>query len=489
MLKLRGAARSSGIALLLSALLGTLLIVPVTGLAAVAPASAMESDFAPTATADPALTAEAAPAPAAEPDSLASPEPTATPAPESESVPAPEPDEAPAPSSDVAPAAVGDATLNVTLAQKTGTPAFDADDAPGNDSSADNEIVRTNDTVTYTVSIRYEGEDQTNPAISFTLPQGEELVQLPPFCLAGSSVTPPSLAKPAIPVTGTSYQSLPTQTVVCVVDNQTQGTALDYDFISKVRPEVPNGTALTPVTVSATSDQVTTPAVSNTVEHTVSAAADFDVSKRGTAVAENTGPYGQDTALAECAFDTSRLCRAVYYALTVDAPSGGKGITPLASSITLTDDLTPASFFGATAWAQAVATAGSEAAAVEAYAPRLSACGDVSNLYTSLPYSRGNPPDKYTVADSGAIDCQQPGGTGTPVNITITDADTTGYHVPTTIFGTGAAIDADTGYVIAYQIRLQIPVDAIRDLGVVGADGITKTLPTLRRRAQMGAAW
>lgn len=375
-------------------------------------------------------------------------------------------------------AAPGDGTLNVTLAQQTGTPAFDADDAPGNDSSADNDIVRTNDTVTYTASIRYEGEDQTNPAIQFTLPQGEELVQLPPFCLAGSSVTPPSLAKPAIPVTGTSYQSLPTQTVVCVVDNQTQGTALDYDFVSKVRPEVPNGTALTPVTASATSDQVTTPAVANAVEHTVSAAADFDVSKRGTAVAENTGPYGQDTALAECAFDTSRLCRAVYYALTVDAPSGGKGITPLASPITLTDDLTPASFFGATAWAQAVATAGSEAAAVEAYAPRLSACGDVSNLYTSLPYSRGNPPDKYTVTDSGAIDCQQPGGTGTPVNITITDADTTGYHVPTTIFGTGAAIDADTGYVIAYQIRLQIPVDAIRDLGVVGADGITKTLPT-----------
>lgn len=376
-------------------------------------------------------------------------------------------------------AAPGDGTLSVTLAQKTGTPAFDADDAPGNDSSADNDIVRTNDTVTYTVGIRYEGEDQTNPAITFTLPQGEELVQLPPFCLAGSSVTPATIGAPVIPVTSTSYQSLPTQTVVCVVADQTQGTSLDYDFVSKVRPEVPNGTALTPVTASASSDQVTTPAVSNEVSHMVSAEADFDVSKRGTAVAENTGPYGQDSGLQECQFDATRYCRTVYYPLTIDTASGGKGITPLASPITLTDDLTPASFFGPIAWAQAVAVAGSEAAAIEAYAPRLSACRDVTrSMFAGLPWSRSNPTDQDSVTDSGAIACQQPGGTGTPVNITITDADTTAYHVPTRIPGTLAAIDADTAYVISYEIKMQIPIDAIRDLGVVGTDGVTKTLAT-----------
>lgn len=380
---------------------------------------------------------------------------------------------------ELAPAAVGDGTLSLTLAQKTGTPAFDADDAPGNDSSADNDVVRTNDTVTYTVSIRYEGEDQSNPAITFTLPQGEELVQLPPFCLAGSSVVPPSIGTPVIPVTGTSYLSLPTQTVTCVVDDQAQGTALDYDFISKIRPEVPNGIALDPVTASATSDQVTTPALSGPVEHTVSAAADFDVSKRGTAVAENTGPYSQDAALVACAWDANALCRNVYYPLTVDAASGGKGITPLASPITMTDDLTPASFFGPVVWAQAVLLAGSESAAIAKYAPRLSACRDVSySMWGGLPWSRSDPVNRDSVSDSGAIDCQQPGGTGTPVNITITDADTTGYHVPNRIPATLAAIPADTGYVISYEIAMQIPYDAIKDLGAVGADGVTKTLPT-----------
>jgi len=333
-------------------------------------------------------------------------------------------------------AAPGDGTLNVLLSQTTGTPDFNADDAPGHDSSADNDIVRTNDTVTYTVSIRYEGEDQTNPAISFTLPQGEELVQLPPFCLPGSSVTPGSIGAPVIPVTSTSYQSLPAQSVTCVVDDQTQGTSLDYDFIAKVRPEVPNGTVLGPITASAVSDQVTTPAVSGAVQHTVSAAAAFDVSKRGTAVAENTGPYAQESSLVPCQFDNSAWCRNVTYALTVDAPSGGKGITPLASPVTLSDDLTPASFYGADVWADAVALAGSESAATERYAPRFMECRDVGYpMWSSLPLSRANPADRYSVSDSGVIDCQQPAGAGTPVTITITDADTTGYHVPDTIYG------------------------------------------------------
>lgn len=377
-------------------------------------------------------------------------------------------------------AAPGDGTLNVTLAQKTGTPAFDADDAPGNDSSADNDIVRTNDTVTYTASIRYEGEDQTNPAITFTLPQGEELVQLPPFCLTGSSVTPASLGAPVIPVTTTSYQSLATQTVVCVVDNQTQGTALDYEFISKVRPEVPNGTVLTPVTASATSDQVTTPAVSNEVVHTVSAEADFDVSKRGEATTPNAGPYGQTPGFVACAFDTSRLCREIFYPLTINTPPGGKGLTPLASPIQLTENITPASFYGPTVWAQAVAAAGSEAAAIEAYAPRMTACRDISPaLWYSLPWSRlGGDDDVREVADSGAISCQQPGGVGTPVGITITDADTTGYHVPAQAAGTHLALPADVGYVVAYELAMQIPIDAVTDLGTVGEDGITKTLKT-----------
>ncbi len=72
------------------------------------------------------------------------------------------------------------------------------------DSSVDNDIVRTNDTVTYNLGIRYEGDEQTKPTTRFTLPRGQSLVSLPPYCLAGSSVTPASLPEPEVPLTARS---------------------------------------------------------------------------------------------------------------------------------------------------------------------------------------------------------------------------------------------------------------------------------------------
>ncbi|WP_336562989.1 hypothetical protein [Nocardioides sp. CCNWLW216] len=275
-------------------------------------------------------------------------------------------------------AAPGDETLTLTLSQQTGTGPFDADDAPGHDSGAGNDVVRTNDTVTYTVGIRYEGGDATAPTMTFALPQGQELVSLPPFCGGASSVTPASIGAPTLPVTSTSHQSLPTQTVTCVVDNQSEGTALDYKFVAKVRPEMPQGASMGPFSVSATSNQVSTPAVSPSVTQVVSAAADFDVSKRGTSTNENTGPYYQEPAAVACSFDATRSCRRVHYPLTVNSTPGGKGITPLASPITMTDDISPAVFYGPTVWAAAVTAEPAESR------PGPGAPGRVSSLHGGL---------------------------------------------------------------------------------------------------------
>lgn len=375
-------------------------------------------------------------------------------------------------------AAPGDEVLTMTLEQETGTGPFDGDDAPGHDAGTGNDVVRTNDTIAYTVGIRYEGGDATAPTIRFTLPQGQELVSLPPFCGGSSSVVPASLGAPVIPVTATSYQALPTQTVTCVVDNQGEGTALDYKFVAKVRPEMPQGSAMGPVAFSATSNEVTTPSVSPSVSQVVSAAADFDVSKRGTSINENTGPYYQEPGLVNCGFDATRLCRRIHYPLTVNSTPGGKGITPLASPITMTDDLSPAVFYGAATWADAVALAGSEAAAIDRYAPRLRNCGNITHLWGSLPWSAGGSATMPgAVTDSGTITCTQSGGTGTPVDISITGADTTGYHVPTRT-GNNTALPADTGYVIAFTVLLDVPLDAVLDIGEAGVDGNTWTLAT-----------
>ncbi len=361
------------------------------------------------------------------------------------------------------PAFAAGETLNVTLAQTTGTGPFDADDAAGHDSSASNDIVRTNDTVAYTVGIRYEGGDQSNPTITLPLPQGEKLVSLPPFCLAGSSVTPGTLPDPAVPLTATSWMTLPAQTVVCVVAPQAQGTALDYTFLADVRPEVPNGTQLSQVAAQAVSDQVTTPAVSDPVQHSVSSAPTFDLSKRLDATTDTTGPLFSQ--YVTCTFDQTKTCLWTEYPLTVSAPAGAKGISPLATPITFTDDLSPDVFYpaGTTSDPDWIA-AGAGAAAK--YGARIVLCDQGPyNLHGFLPNSSGgSDANVRAVRNSGTITCTQPGGPGTPVLFTITNADTSGVTYPSQNQD-GGALSANSALVISTTVLIETPLEAITDLG------------------------
>ncbi len=102
------------------------------------------------------------------------------------------------------PAAAAGEVLTVLLDQRDGTPGFDADDNPGNDSGPANGVVRTNDNLEYTVEVRVEGGVASNVTVAIPLPQGVEADVLPPFCGAGSSITPPTLPAPAVPATATS---------------------------------------------------------------------------------------------------------------------------------------------------------------------------------------------------------------------------------------------------------------------------------------------
>lgn len=367
-------------------------------------------------------------------------------------------------------------TLQITLTQATGTVPFDADDAAGHDSSATNDIVRTNDTVAYTVGVRYEGGDQTNPVITFTLPKGEELISLPAYCLQpGSSETPADIPDPTIPVTATSWTTLPAQTIVCKVAPQAAGTALDYTFLSTVRPEVPNGTALDPVTVQVTSDQVTTPVVSAPVDHSVSAAPQFDLSKRLNGSSDTSGPLFSQ--YIPCSFDNAQTCRWTEYPLTISAPAGGKGVAPLATPITFTDDLSADVFYpaGTTSDPDWIAAG---AGAADKYGARMVGCGGTGplNLHGFIPnQSGGSVTNVRAVRNSGTITCAQPGGPGTPVQFTITGADTTAVTYPTQNTD-GGALPADLALVVSTTIIVEIPLTAITDLGT--ASGNTFALAT-----------
>jgi len=357
------------------------------------------------------------------------------------------------------------ATLQLTLTQTTGTTPFDAAAGAGNDTSASDEIVRTNDTVAYKVGIRYEGDaSQTNPTITFTLPEGEELVSLPPFCLSGSSVTPASLGAPVLPLSSTSYLDLGQQTVVCRVAGENPGTALDYTFAAKVRSEVPNGVALGPITAAAASDQVTTPVVSNEVAHIVSAAAKYDLSKRNASTTDNSGPLYQATQA--CAFDNARSCMLVSFPLTITAPNNAKGVSPLVSTvadpITFTDDISPNAFYGAGTTSTAAWLAAADP--LTKYAPRLVSCNVLATSGNALPAKSGG--GTTAVSNSGTVTCAQPGGLGTPVEVSIVGADMSAYSVPTRTADNSAALPADLAYLVSTSFMVEIPTDAILDLGV-----------------------
>ena len=370
----------------------------------------------------------------------------------------------------IAPMGAGDGAITLTIGQQTGTEPFQDNDDPGNDSGADNDVVRTNDTVTYNLGIRYEGEDHTSPAIRFTVPRGQELVSLPPYCLPGSSVTPETLPDPVVPLTADSWQDLPTQEVTCLLKDETMGTSLNYAFVTQVRSEVPNGTRMDEVVFAVSSDQFAEPATTEPVSQTVSAAPRYDISKRMSAGQPNQGPLFQGSRA--CTRDSAKVCRTLAYPVTITVPAGGKGSTPLASPIVFEDNLDPESFYGADVWAEMVGEAGSESAAVSAYAPSFQSCTPItlgSGFRGSLPYSNLSYGDETnSVRDTGTLDCPAtgPGENGV---ITITDTDTSAVTVPSTS-GTGAALAGDLGYVVSFELSVQVPQDAVMKFGD-GDDG------------------
>jgi len=85
--------------------------------------------------------------------------------------------------------------LDIVLTQKvTGTAPFDSTSGPGNDTSATDTVIRTNDTLTYewqfSVNTITDGA-ANNVRISQTLPADMKWNQLPPQCLT-TGVTPVS---------------------------------------------------------------------------------------------------------------------------------------------------------------------------------------------------------------------------------------------------------------------------------------------------------
>lgn len=370
-------------------------------------------------------------------------------------------------------AAAGDVTVAVT--QDDGTAPWSTTSGAGYDTGPDNLTVRTNDFITYKPEIRVIPA-QTNVTFVMELPRGTELASMPAFCGAGSTISPATMPAPVVPVTATSWESLPIQTLTCAVGTRSANSTFTYPVSVRVRPEVPNGTQLTLGSLTAYSAEDTNPAPAPTpAAITVSARAQYDISKNGTASAPNSGYIY--TVAQNCG---GRACRSVSVPILISAPTGGKGISPLSSPITFTDDLSPPSLYPA-GYSSDPDWIAAGTNALTKYGAQFMGC-QLSNISNS-PASKINGTTNTTtnsVRDSGTWSCSQPGGPGTPVTVSIANADTTAYTYPTmAIRPDNYPLPTDKAYVISGYINYMIPVDAIIDLGVVGANSYGATYSLL----------
>ena len=233
--------------------------------------------------------------------------------------------------------------MTAGLAQRTGTPGWDAttDPALGMDANDTNDVIRVNDYITYNVEI-VATAIETNTTFTIVLPAGYELTAVPAYCLTGgtpaSSLSAPS-PPPGPNLTATSYQALVPQTLVCNVGDRTGGTVFSYPVTAKVRSELPPGSTHH-ATVAIQSDQTPLTAPVDGPSSTVASAPRWSMSTTGVELAPSSGfasPYQ-----ANCPFNTAISCINMRYQWTIFAENGGKGAMPLRDGgLRFTLDLSP----------------------------------------------------------------------------------------------------------------------------------------------------
>lgn len=357
----------------------------------------------------------------------------------------------------VAQAAPGD-SFQVGLAQKTGTEPFNAGvDGGGYDSGAGNNVVRTNDLITYEVSIASQQGTVTAPTIKMTFPQGQE-AQIPEYCKAGSTLTPQSLPAPTLPVTSTSYRSLGTQTLECVLDDIPLGNGRSFPVVTRVRPEMPDGTNMGDVTATVTTTNADmTPQTSTPVSQVVSAGAKWDLSINGAEATENTAFVKQET-VQKCSVPAlaGQWCFVGGYPVTLSIPDGGKGGTPVATGeFTFQLNVDPGTIWGTSSLDRALWGGYLHSVENNPYASPGSYMNAPGTNPAGTPHTADN-----SVRNSGTSTITQPGGPGTPILVHVTGADTTAYTVPTDAFEPDKyKVRTDRGYVWTKRIFVEIPVN------------------------------
>lgn len=363
----------------------------------------------------------------------------------------------------ISPLAAPDLSIAISIISD-GTAAWDAatfDPATGqnagDDAGANNGVVRVNDTVRYQLQYSSAGTVAENATFTLRFPKGMVLeAGMPPYCdPATSSLTPSTIASP-VPMTATSIDALPEQTLVCNVGTLEAGTAFEQLDV-KVLNATHNNTVLPVLEASLTADGVDQPVHAPTLPEVVATARlKWDISKQGMV----PSPANANHAFTTCLFDPTRYCYSAAYSLLISAPTDGKGAMPAIGDVTFVDDVSAGAFY-TNLDAAAIAAIDADP---DKYGARVSAGG----VIVAQPNSRIVQPSQTaadSVRNSGTLTIDQP-VPGQPATVTLSGTDWSLQTIPSQARN-GTPVPAGQAYAVSTSIRVEIPRETMVDFGVV----------------------
>jgi hypothetical protein len=356
-------------------------------------------------------------------------------------------------------AQAADVTFDFVMSA-SGTASFDADNNPGNDQNATNNIIRTQDFITYQWKYAINNGAANNVVLKATVP-------------ANAVITIPAVCNP----TGSSLTVNPAngeQSINCAIETVPSGSSGAIDLKVRIlgQERVTNQFVgqgdTTQATGSLTGDAISNPVTPKTL-------APLTISARPKADLLKDRAYVEGAALGQDGVTQGLVVR---YPITIAITGGGKGSEALVGNISFTDELM---FRGGP-------NAGQLIPGAQLYTWRpgygganvitpgtTSGCnlmgGDAWSYYGGLPNGKinssrypqyGTP--EWSTGDSGNWSCSQ-SAPGQPITLSITGADTTGNHVPTRDYYGGNVLPTDRTYLVAGTIHLWVPVSAVTAAG------------------------
>lgn len=359
-------------------------------------------------------------------------------------------------------ARASDVTFNFKMFA-SGTAPFDPNNNPGNDANDTNNVVRTQDVITYKWEYAVNNGAANDVVLKATVPNNVE-ISMPAVCGLGSVLN-------TDPATGT-------QSIECAVGTLLSGSSGSIDLKARVlaKNRAPSNTFVANGNTTNATGWMTASNITNTISPiatgnlTISAVPKADLFKQSAWV--------EGSAKSQDGLTDGVVIR---YPIVVALTGGGKGGEALTSNLQFTDTLV---YNGGTNDGLAI-----PGAKLYTWRPDYSnyvslvpgsnsSCnrmgGDPWAYYGGYPNGKSNSsyyyqygyanPD-YSTTDSGTWTCSQPGGAGTPITLNITGADTTGDHVPIKDYYGGSTLPADQKYLVVGALHLWVPVTAITSNG------------------------